>query len=86
MFNYYYGFGGGIGSVKFDPVPSNLGPAIVPEGGSFGFVAGDLGIECNLDLPILISLDIRPEIGVFGYNNFKDRFDFDIALGVRYQF
>ncbi|MRH99569.1 hypothetical protein GH721_03390 [Kriegella sp. EG-1] len=86
IFNYYYGFGGGVGSVKFDPIPSTLGPAIEPDGGTFAFIAGDVGIECNLDLPILISLDIRPEIGVLGYDNFKDRFDFDIALGIRYQF
>ncbi|MEO9893845.1 hypothetical protein [Aurantibacter sp.] len=86
IFNYYYGFGGGVGSVKFDPIPSTLAPAVEPDGGTFAFVAGDIGIECNFDLPILISLDIRPEIGVLGYDNFKDRFDFDIALGIRYQF
>lgn len=86
IFNWYYGFGGGAGSVGFDPMPANLGPAVVPEGGLFVFAAGDIGIECNLDMPLLISLDIRPEIGIVGYDNFKDRFDFDVALGVRYQF
>lgn len=86
IFNWYYGFGGGAGSVDFDPVPADLGPAIVPEGGLFVFAAGDVGIECDLDLPLLISFDIRPEIGIVGYDQFDDRFDFDIALGVRYQF
>jgi len=86
IFNWYYGFGGGAGSVKFDPVPGNLGPAIVPEGGLFVFAAGDVGIECNFDMPLLLSLDFRPEIGILGYGNFDDRFDFDIALGIRYQF
>jgi hypothetical protein len=33
----------------------------------------------------LISLDVRPELG-FGSDNQYDDFDFDIALGVRYQF
>lgn len=84
--NWYYGGGAGAGSVKFDPVPGNLGPAVVPEGGLFVFAAGDVGIECNFDMPLLLSLDFRPEIGVLGYGNFDDRFDFDIALGIRYQF
>lgn len=84
--NWYYGGGAGAGSVKFDPIPGNLGPAIEPEGGLFVFAAGDVGIECNFDMPLLLSLDFRPEIGVLGYGNFGDRFDFDIALGIRYQF
>lgn len=86
MFNWYYGVGGGAGSVNFDPVPANLGPAVDPDGGLFVFAAGDIGIECNFDFPLLLSLDFRPEIGVVGYGNFSDSFDFDIALGVRYQF
>ncbi len=85
-FNWYYGFGGGAGSVDFDPVPSNLGPAVVPDGGLFVFGAGNAGIEYNFDFPLLVSFDIRPEIGILGYDSFNDRFDFDIALGVRYQF
>jgi hypothetical protein len=32
---------------------------------------------------LLISLDFRPEIGFSGY---YDDLDFDIALGLRYQF
>ena len=85
-FNWYYGVGGGAGSVNFDPVPANLGPAIKPEGGLFVFAAGDIGIEYKFDFPLLLSLDFRPEIGVLGYSDFNDSFDFDIALGVRYTF
>ncbi|MGB5555216.1 MAG: hypothetical protein WBM83_11200 [Flavobacteriaceae bacterium] len=84
--NWYYGFGGGTGSAKFDPVPNNLGPATVPDGGLFIFGAGDVGIEYTFDFPLLISLDFRPELGVIGYGDFSDRFDFDIALGIRYTF
>ena len=84
--NWYYGGGAGAGSVNFDPIPGDLGPAIEPEGGLFIFAAGDVGIELNFDMPLLLSLDFRPEIGVLGYGNFDDRFDFDIALGIRYQF
>ena len=86
MFNWYYGFGGGVGSVDFDRVPGPFGDSIEPDGGTFVFAAGDVGIECNFDFPLLLSLDFRPEIGVLGYGNFDDRFDFDIALGIRYQF
>ncbi|AUP81391.1 outer membrane beta-barrel protein [Flavivirga eckloniae] len=79
-FHWYVGAGGGIGSFKND----------LPNGrtatDTFFFAAGDIGIEYNFEIPLLISLDFRPEIG-FGddvYDN--DDLDFDIALSVRYQF
>jgi hypothetical protein len=80
-FNWYVGAGGGLGSFSVDN----------PGGGNdfddtFFFLAGDIGIEYNFDIPLLLSLDFRPELG-FGddtYNN--NDLDFDIALGIRYQF
>ncbi len=86
--NWYYGFGAGVGSVKFEPVPNANNPNLIEEvdGGFFALVAGDVGIEYNFDIPVLVSLDIRPEYGVVGFGNFDNRFNFDIALGVRYQF
>ncbi len=80
-FNWYYGAGGGLGSVDFARRPNDT-----PDGGLFVFAAGDIGIEYNFDFPLLLSLDFRPEIGVVGYDGFSDSFDFDIALGIRYQF
>ncbi len=81
-FNWYYGVGGGVGSVDFSPgIPDYDG-----DGGLFVFAAGDIGVEYNFDIPLLLSLDFRPEIGVLGYDGFSDNFDFDIGLGVRYQF
>lgn len=80
-FNWYYGVGGGLGSVDFAQLPNNT-----PDGGLFVFAAGDIGVEYNFDFPLLISLDFRPEIGIIGYDGFSDTFDFDIALGIRYQF
>ncbi|PZD76467.1 hypothetical protein [Mesonia sp. K7] len=78
-FNWYLGVGGGIGSVEdkrndFDH-----------DDGAFAFVAGNIGIEYNFDIPLLISLDFRPEIGFSDYDVIDD-FGPDIALGVRYQF
>ncbi len=80
-FNWYYGVGGGLGSVEFDPIPGGN-----DNDGLFVFAAGDIGVEYNFDIPLLLSLDFRPEIGLIGYDGFNDDFDFDIALGIRYQF
>ncbi|WP_420322659.1 hypothetical protein [Flagellimonas sp.] len=80
-FNWYYGVGGGLGSVDFEP-----GLNVEDEDGLFVFAAGDIGVEYNFDIPLLLSLDFRPEIGILGYDGFDNDFDFDIALGIRYQF
>lgn len=80
-FNWYYGVGGGVGSVDFAPTFTNT-----DDGGVFVFAAGDIGIEYHFDIPLLLSLDFRPEVGVVGYDGFSDNFDFDIGLGVRYLF
>ncbi|MEM9075989.1 MAG: hypothetical protein AAGC43_03075 [Bacteroidota bacterium] len=80
-FNWYYGVGGGLGSVDFEPVPEED-----DNDGLFVFAAGNLGVEYDFDIPLLLSLDFRPEIGLLGYDGFDNSFDFDIALGIRYQF
>lgn len=87
-FNWFYGFGGGLGSVDFEAIPNEDDPGnpYEPDGGLFVFAAGDIGVEYNFDFPLLLSLDFRPEVGLVGYKNFDNGFDFDIALGVRYQF
>jgi len=76
-FNWYAGAGGGIGSYSFDiPYKGN-------DSETFIFAAGDIGIEYNFDIPLQISLDARPELG---FGDYRNDLDFDIALGVRYQF
>ncbi len=80
-FNWYCGVGGGLGSVDFEPIPNGE-----DNDGLFVFAAGDIGVEYNFDIPLLLSLDFRPEIGILGYDGFDNDFDFDIALGIRYQF
>ena len=79
-FNWYYGFGGGVGSVSFEQTINS------DDDGLFVFGAGNIGIEYDFDIPLLLSLDFRPEVGILGYDGFDDNFDFDIALGIRYQF
>lgn len=72
-FNWYLGAGAGVGS--YDTPGGN---------GSFALVAGNVGIEYDFNIPLLISLDVRPELGFD--DSYSDDLDFDIALGIRYQF
>lgn len=79
-FNWYAGVGGGLGSWSIHN--NNF-----DDNGTFAFVAGDLGIEYGFnEVPIQLSLDIRPEL-YFNSDDFRnDNFGPDIALGIRYQF
>ena len=77
-FNWYVGAGGGVGQISFDnDFPGN------PDDETFLFAAGDAGIEYNFDIPLILSLNVRPEIG---FGDYRDDFDFDLGLGIRYQF
>lgn len=62
------------------------GAGIADKVNTFAFLAGNIGIEYDFEIPLLISLDFRPEID-FGDDTLNnDTLDFDIALGFRYQF
>ncbi|HMB99902.1 MAG TPA: hypothetical protein VKN14_02590 [Flavobacteriaceae bacterium] len=75
-FNWYVGAGGGLVSFSGrDELDGRDNTSV--------FIAGDIGIEYDFEIPLLISLDFRPE---FGNNDFTDNTLFDIALGIRYQF
>jgi len=82
-FNWYAGVGGGVGSVDdgrdFDD------DVDTPNDGAFVYLAGDIGIEYSFDIPLMLSLDFRPEFGFSDYDVY-DSFAPDIALGIRYQF
>ena len=78
-FNWYYGVGGGLGNSDFEVVPDRD-----RDDGLFVFAAGNLGIEYNFDFPLLLSLDVRPELGII--NDYDNNLQLDLALGVRYQF
>ncbi len=78
-FNWFAGPGAGIGFYNFD----NDGSGDDGPSNTYVFLAGDVGIEYNFDIPLMVSLDFRPE---FGFDDFHDDVDFDIALGIRYQF
>ncbi|WPR70799.1 hypothetical protein SLW70_12775 [Flavobacterium sp. NG2] len=76
-FNWYAGVGGGLGSYSYDHKDVHYNDTFV-------FAAGDIGIEYNFDIPLLISLDFRPEFGGSGY--YKNNYGSDVALSLRYQF
>ncbi len=79
-FNWYAGPGIGFGAYSFE----NPGRKDVND--AFVFLAGNIGIEYSFDFPLLLSLDFRPELG-FGDDVYDNNdLDFDIGLGVRYQF
>ena len=72
-FNWYVGAGAGFGSFSSNNFD-----------GSFALIAGDIGVEYNFDFPLILSLDFRPELGF--NDDFNDGIDFDLGLGIRYQF
>ncbi len=78
-FNWYTGVGAAGGIFDFD---NDFNDDDVNE--SFLNAAGTIGIEYNFDIPLLLSLDFRPEIGIL--NDIDDSLEFDVALGIRYQF
>ena len=83
-FNWYAGAGAGFGTWSVDD-RTIAGIKVEGDSGAYGLVAGNLGIEYNFDFPLLLSLDIRPEL-YFNSNDFRDdSFAPDIALGIRYK-
>lgn len=82
-FYWYAGVGGGLGTWK-----NNFykGDYKTYDSGTILFVAGDLGIEYNFDVPIQLALDIRPEL-YFNSDKYRtDNFGPDLALSIRYRF
>ena len=75
-FNWYVGAGGGISVFDGKNLLKGTDETAL-------FVAGDIGVEYDFDIPLLLSLDFRPTLG---FGDFSDDLDFDIALGIRYQF
>ncbi|HZW77910.1 MAG TPA: hypothetical protein VFF21_06360, partial [Flavobacteriaceae bacterium] len=79
-FNWYAGPGAGLGNVSYDYPKNHAHYDRTSE--FYAFITGDVGIEYNFNIPLMISLDIRPQLNL-GYH---DNINFDVGLGVRYQF
>jgi hypothetical protein len=88
-FNWYAGLGGGLGSWSYDDNFNNGNNNFNnnnDDSGAFALIAGDIGIEYNFDIPLLISLDFRPEF-YFNSDAYRENsFGPDIALGIKFQF
>ena len=82
-FNWYAGVGGGFGSWNYNDNYKKNFPNYT-NGGSYGFLAGNIGIEYDFDIPLLVSLDFRPEFVLS--NGYGRNYGSDIALALRYQF
>ena len=81
-FNWYAGVGAGVGSWSYNKSGQSAS-------GTFILAAGDIGIEYNFDIPLQLSLDLRPEfyLNNNGNNQFRENnFGPDFGLGIRYRF
>ncbi|GEQ85812.1 hypothetical protein ULMS_13200 [Patiriisocius marinistellae] len=81
-FNWYVGPGAGIGQINVDDGRFNNG-RFEDDDETFAFLAGVGGIEYSFDFPLLLSLDVRPELG---FGDYRDDLDLDVGLSARYQF
>ena len=79
-FNWYAGVGGGVGSYNRDYDDDRN-----YDNNVFAFAAGNIGIEYNFDIPLLLSIDFRPEFGGNG-GYYKNNYGSDVALALKYQF
>jgi len=81
-FNWYFGAGAGFSTYTFN----NYRGRDEDHKDSFVFASGDIGVEYKFDFPLLLSLDLRPELG-FGdgaYSN--NNLDLDVGVSARYTF
>ncbi|RTY93622.1 hypothetical protein [Flavobacterium sp. GT3R68] len=80
-FNWYAGVGGGLANSSYD---YNYAGEKYNDSYTYAFAAGDIGIEYNFPIPLMISLDFRPE--VYFTDKVNEDFGPDVAFGIRYQF
>jgi len=79
-FNWYAGAGGGLGSWNNKTSEINTNGTLI-------LATGNLGIEYNFEeIPLLLSLDFRPEIYLISNDYPDSNFGSDIALSIRYRF
>ncbi|MDP3312342.1 hypothetical protein [Lutibacter sp.] len=78
-FNWYAGVGAGLGNWS-----KKSGFVGNQDDGLFLNLDGNVGIEYNFGIPLLISLDFRPEFGIMG--DYGNDTNIDLALSLRYLF
>ena len=80
-FNWYVGVGGGLANNNHDYVYNG---DRYNDSYTYAFAAGDIGIEYDFDIPLMLSLDFRPEF--YFTDKVNEDFGPDVAFSVRYQF
>lgn len=83
-FHWYAGPGAGFAAYEVDYRDNN--DVYYDDSDAFVILTGTVGIEYSFDFPLLLSLDVRPEFGFGGDDYYRDDLNFDVGLGVRYQF
>lgn len=74
-FNWYAGAGCGVASWDYDDDDSGVSV----------LATGDIGIEYGFkEFPLLLSIDVRPEIGSGNYDD--NNFELDLGLGIKFKF
>lgn len=84
-FNWYAGPGAGFGIVNYDDKYYDRYDDRYDDrrnSDTFGFLTGDVGIEYSFDFPLLLSIDLRPQVN-FGH---VDDVNLDFGIAARYQF
>ena len=81
--NWYLGAGGGVGFWKYDSHYYSYydHDDDYDDSGTYFFVGGVAGIEYKFDFPLLLSLDLRPELS---FGDFHNGFHIGGGLGIRY--
>ncbi|MFL0352676.1 hypothetical protein [Xanthomarina sp. GH4-25] len=79
-FNWYTGPGIGLATYRFEDYYHQN------HRDTFAILTGTVGIEYSFDFPLLLSLDVRPELGLGSSAYDNNDLDFDLGIGVRYQF
>ena len=80
--NWFVGAGGGAGFWKYEPRYYH-DYYDYDDSGTYFFIGGTIGAEYEFDFPLLLSLDLRPELS---FGSFYNGFHFNGGLGVRYTF
>lgn len=89
-FNWYVGAGGGLGSYKraynkhYYDEDYYYNNGYRDDKGVFVFVAGDIGLEYNFDIPLQLAVDFRPEVGSNQF--YDDTIGADVGIAIRYRF
>lgn len=80
-FNWFAGAGAAIGTWNYRETHHG---ERYSDSGTYGLLTGNIGIEYTFDIPLQISLDLRPEL--YLNDSYRDGLYADLGLAIRYKF